>query len=65
MATARVTRDFHVYAQERPGKSADTYTVDHSAQTFVFDRDGRIRLVLAYGSTPEDIASDLRILLRS
>jgi len=64
-ATARVTRDFHVYAQERPGKSAETYTVDHSAQTFVFDREGRIRLVLAYGSTPEDIASDLRILLRS
>jgi protein SCO1/2 len=64
-ATARVTHDFHVYAQERPGKSADTYTVDHSAQTFVFDREGRIRLVIAYGSAPADIASDLRILLQS
>jgi len=64
-ATARVTRDFHVYAQERPGKSADAYTVDHSAQTFVFDREGRIRLVIAYGSAPADIASDLRILLQS
>ena len=64
-ATAKVTRDFHVYAQERPGKSADSYTVDHSAQTFVFDREGRIRLVLAYGSAPADIASDLRILLQS
>ena len=64
-ATAKVTRDFHVYAQERPGKSDDSYTVDHSAQTFVFDREGRVRLVLAYGSAPADIASDLHILLRS
>jgi protein SCO1/2 len=64
-ATEKVTRDFHVYAQERPGKTPESYTVDHSSQTFVFDREGRIRLVLAYGSTPEAIASDLRILLAS
>jgi protein SCO1/2 len=64
-ATEKVTRDFHVYAQERPGKTPESYTVDHSAQTFVFDREGRIRLVIAYASTPEAIASDLRILLAS
>src|SRR5262249_46519118 len=64
-ATARVTKDFRVYAQERPGKEPGSYTVDHSAQTFVFDRDGRIRLVFGYGTTPEAMASDLRILLNS
>lgn len=61
--TARVTKDFKVYAQERAGKSADSYTVDHTAQSFVFDREGKLRLVMSYGMKPEDMASDLRILL--
>ena len=64
-ATQKVTRDFKVYAQERPGKSADTYTVDHAAQTFVFDKQGKLRLVMGYGMAPEAIASDVRILLNS
>lgn len=62
-ATERVTKDFKVYAQQRPGKTAESYTVDHSAQVFVFDREGRLRLMMPPGSTPADIASDLRVLL--
>ena len=58
-------KDFRIYAQERPGKTADTYTVDHAAQTFAFDRAGKLRLVFGYGMAPEAIASDLRILLNS
>jgi protein SCO1 len=64
-ATSQVTKDFHVYVQERAGKTADGYTVDHSAQTFAFDREGRLRLVFGYGMAPEVMASDLRILLNS
>ena len=62
-ATAKVTKDFRVYAQERPGQSPESYTVDHSAQAFVFDPQGRVRLLMAYGSAPEAIASDLKKLL--
>ena len=64
-ATSKAKKDFKVYAQERPGKSAESYTVDHTAQTFAFDREGRLRLVMGYGMTPEAMASDLRILLNS
>jgi protein SCO1/2 len=64
-ATSTVTKDFHVYAQERAGKTADSYTVDHSAQTFAFDREGRLRLVFSPGMAPEAMASDLRVLLNS
>lgn len=64
-ATAKVLRDFKIYAKERPGKTPDTYTVDHAAQTFVFDRQGKLRLVMGYGMAPEAIASDVRILLNS
>jgi len=64
-STERVTKDFHVYAQERRGPTPESYTVDHSAQSFVFDPQGRIRLVFGYGMKPEAMASDLRRLLDS
>jgi protein SCO1/2 len=64
-STKKVTSDFKIYAQERPGKTPETYTVDHAAQTFVFDRQGRVRLVMGYGMAPEAIASDVRVLLNS
>lgn len=64
-ATQKVLRDFRIYAQERPGKTPATYTVDHAAQTFAFDRSGKVRLVIGYGTAPDAIASDLRILLNS
>lgn len=62
-ATAKVTKDFHVFAQVRPGKPGEAYSVDHSAQSFVLDREGRTRLMIAPGTPPATIAADLRVLL--
>jgi protein SCO1/2 len=64
-ALAKVTQDFKIYAAERPGKTAESYTVDHSAQSLVFDTKGRLRLMLPYGTAGDKIASDLRVLLNS
>jgi protein SCO1/2 len=64
-ATKKVEGDFKIYAAERPGKTPQTYTVDHAAQTFAFDKQGKLRLVMGYGMAPEAIASDVRILLNS
>ncbi len=64
-ATEKVTKDFHIYAKERPGKTPESYTVDHSAQSLVFDRKGQLRLVIGYGLEPDKIAQDLRILLNN
>ena len=64
-ALAKVTKDFKIYAAERPGKTPESYTVDHSAQTLVFDMKGRLRLMLPYGTPGDKIASDFRILLNS
>jgi len=63
--TAAVTKGLHVYANERPGKTPETYTVDHSAQSFVFDRNGRLRLLLPPAMASSAIASDLRVLLNA
>jgi protein SCO1/2 len=64
-ATKAATSEFKVYAQERAGKTPETYTMDHTAQTFVFGKDGRLRLVESFGATPDAMASDLRVLLDS
>lgn len=44
--------------------SALKYTMDHSAYTYVIDKQGRWRLVFAVGMDQKDIASDLRYLLQ-
>ncbi len=62
-ATDKVTRDFKIYAKQQPGRSPDTYTVDHTAGELVFDRDGKLRLFENYGQEPEKIAADLKRLI--
>jgi protein SCO1/2 len=62
--TAKTAKDFKIFYQLQPGKTPETYTVDHSAGTLVFDPQGRLRLFLNYGLSSDLIASDVRILLR-
>jgi protein SCO1/2 len=62
-ATARVAKDFKVYYQKVAGTQGGSYTVDHSAGTYVFDPQGRLRLYVRYGANPEDLASDLKQLI--
>jgi protein SCO1/2 len=46
-----------------PGKTASSYTIDHTAGSYLFDRAGRVRVFSRYGAGPEALASDLKILL--
>ena len=62
-ALARVVRDFHIYVDTHAGRTPGSYTVDHSSQVFVFDRQGKLRLMINAGTPSADIASDLRVLL--
>jgi protein SCO1/2 len=62
-ATNKVTRDFRIYVNRNEKGGSASYTVDHAAQSFVFDPTGRLRLVIGYGLEPEKIAKDLRLLL--
>lgn len=63
-ATAKVAGEFKVFYQKVPGKSANSYTVDHTAGSYVFDREGRIRLFLRHGQGAAPIVHDLKILLK-
>ncbi len=62
-ATEKIARDFRVIYRKVPGKTADGYTVDHSAGMLIFDPAGRLRLFVNYGLEPEKIAADVRRLL--
>jgi protein SCO1/2 len=64
-ATAKVTKDYGIHSSVRAGKTPESYTVDHSAQSMVLDPQGRLRLVIGHGLAPEKIASDLRLLLNA
>jgi len=62
-ATAEVAKEFKVLYQKQPGPTPATYTMDHSAGTFLFDPQGRLRVYETYGLGPDALAHDIRALL--
>lgn len=58
-----LAHEYKVVYQKTGVKAADDYLIDHSAGTYVYDPLGKLRLLIAYGSGPEDIAQDLKTLL--
>ncbi len=60
---AAVARDFKVFYAKQPGKTPDSYSVDHSTGSFAFDARGKLRLLLRHGETPANVAADLKLLL--
>jgi len=60
----KVTKDFKVFYSKVPGRSAGSYTIDHTAGSYVFDTNGQLRLFLRHQQGPQLIAEDLKQLLR-
>lgn len=58
-ATKLVQANFKIYAKKVEVKGKSTYTLDHSAGMYVFDKTGKIRLYVDYGEKPADIANDI------
>lgn len=61
-ATARAAKEFKIVIQKQPLPGGD-YSVDHSAGTYIFDPQGRLRLFAQYGRPAADLLHDIRILL--
>lgn len=57
-------KDFKIYAKKVEGKTATSYTMDHSAQSYVYDAQGRLRLYNRYGSGPQALADDIKLILQ-
>jgi protein SCO1/2 len=62
-ATEKVAKEFKVFFQKVPGKTTQTYSMDHTAGSYVFDAKGKVRLFVRHGQGPGPIAHDLKLLL--
>ncbi|MDM0032739.1 SCO family protein [Variovorax sp. J22P271] len=60
-----VAKDFKVYFKKVDGKTPTSYSMDHSAASFVYDPQGRLRLYARYGAGAAPMLADLETLLKS
>ena len=61
--TKAAARDFKVFFAKVPGKTEGSYTIDHTAGSFVFDTRGQVRLFVRYGGGADALTDDLKLLL--
>ena len=60
----KVTKDFKIYYKKVPSTSPGSYTIDHTAGSYAFDPEGRLRLYIKHAQGPETLAHDLKELLK-
>ncbi len=59
-----LAKDYKIYFKRVDGKTPTSYTMDHSAGSYVYDTQGRLRLFTRYGSGPKPLTEDIRLLLK-
>lgn len=62
---ADVAGEFRIIYKKVEGSRPGNYSVDHSAGTYIFDSEGRLRLYARYGQETESLASDIKRLLNA
>jgi protein SCO1 len=61
--TAATAKEFKVFYAKVPGTTAGSYTMDHTAGSYVFDAQGKIRLFVRHGTDPQLLIGDLKQIL--
>ncbi len=59
-----LAKDFKIYYKKVEGRTPTSYSMDHSAGSYIYDPKGRLRLYNRYGSAPEGLLGDIRWLLK-
>ncbi len=59
-----LAKDYKVYFKKVDGKTPTSYTMDHSAGSFVYDTQGKLRLYTRYGTGAKPLAQDIEVLLK-
>lgn len=59
-----LAKDFKLYFKKVEGKTATSYTMDHTAGSYVYDPKGQLRLFTRYGSGAQALLADVRLLLQ-
>jgi protein SCO1/2 len=60
----KVAKDFRIYYKKVPGSKPGSYTMDHSAGSYVLDQNGQLRLYIKHAQGPEVLAHDLKNILQ-
>ena len=60
----KVASLYGIFYQKTEGSNATGYLIDHTATLLVLDRDGYLKLVFPFGVTSDEIADDLKYMLR-
>ena len=61
---AALAKDYKIYYKKVEGKTDTSYTMDHSAGSYVYDTQGKLRLFTRYGTGPKPLADDIKMLLK-
>ena len=59
-----LAKDYKIYFKKVEGKTPTSYSMDHSAGSYVYDTKGQLRLFTRYGSGPKPLTEDIRLLLQ-
>jgi protein SCO1/2 len=60
-----LAKDYKVYYKKVDGKTPTSYTMDHSAGSYVYDTHGKLRLYTRYGTGAQPLAADIKLLLQN
>ena len=60
-----IAKEFKIYFKRVEGKTPTSYTMDHSAGSYTFDTQGRVRLFSRYGMGAQALADDFKLLLKN
>ena len=58
-----LAKDFKIHYKKVDGTTPTSYTLDHSAGSYLYDPQGRLRVYHRYGSGAEALTEDVRLLL--
>jgi len=63
-ALAQVAKEYKIIYKKVDGKTPGSYTMDHSAGSYLYDPQGRLRLYSRYGNRVDGLVTDIKQLLR-
>ena len=61
--TRKLIKDFKLVVEKVPGRTADSYTIDHTAGSYVYDTQGHVRLFASQSLDPALLTDDVKTLL--
>jgi protein SCO1 len=62
--TEAMAKHFRVYFRKVPTSDGASYTLDHTAGSYIFDASGKVRLFSRYGSGVDALTADIKALMQ-